>query len=156
MPDDDHLDRRRWQEQKWRARNRGIPFRLTYQQWRDWWLAELAKIGSDARRGRQLGEWLMCRPGDAGAYELGNIYCGDRKQNAADVPPEKLARGSREWRAAGNVTWLKGRTGTAHPRSKAIYTPAGVFPSLTAAATHYGISRTEIRRRMANRQFSYV
>jgi hypothetical protein len=82
----------------------------------------------------------MCRIGDRGAYELGNVYCGTHKDNQDDIPPEK--------RRHDNY-WLRGVTGSAHPRSKAIITPAGAFPSLTAAASHYGISRTELRRRIA-------
>jgi len=126
-----------WKAQRNRAKQRGIEFRFSYDEWLAWWQAALALRGDDAERGKQRGMLLMCRIGDQGAYEPGNVYCGTDADNAADIPPEK--------RRLGHY-WLKGTTGAAHPRSKAI----GAFPSLTAAAAHYRISRTEVRRRLAD------
>jgi hypothetical protein len=144
----DTLRRQAWLEQKYRAHNRRIEFLLTYEQWRDWWLTELAIRGPSAQRGLGAGRWMMCRFGDQGPYALGNIYCGSHKDNAADVDHSAAMAGLRTYRAEHGC-WLTGKTGEKHPRSKAVDTPDGRFASLTAAATHYGISRTELRRRMA-------
>jgi|SRR6185436_3591041 hypothetical protein len=141
------LRRQAWLEQKYRAANRRIPFLLTYEEWLGWWQTELAKRGPGARRGR--GFLLMCRIGDKGPYALGNIYCGTYKDNAADADMTATRAASRAY-FAEHGSWLKGTTGADHPQSRAISTPDGDFPSRTAAAAHYGISRTELRRRIAS------
>ena len=147
----DNLRRQAWLEQKYRAHNRRIEFLLTYEQWRDWWLIELAKRGPGAKRGRSRGCWLMCRIGDQGPYTLGNIYCGTHKDNAADwehIGSPLAVAGLRAY-FAEHGCWLTGQTGEKHPRSKAIDTPDGRFASRAAAAAYYGISTTQLRRRMA-------
>lgn len=63
--------------QKNNAKNRGIEFKLTYQEWIDWWGEDIEKRGSH-RNGLQ-----MQRYGDEGAYELGNIKKGYPKDNRA-------------------------------------------------------------------------
>ena len=68
---------RHWQEsnpkrcayafQKNQAKQRGIEFLLTFEEWRDWW-------GNDfANRGCAKGKLVMARRGDEGPYKLGNI-----------------------------------------------------------------------------------
>jgi hypothetical protein len=42
------------------------------------------------------------------------------------------------------------------PRAKRVETPEGLFPSLTAAANHFGISRKRGERRVKNGQWRYV
>jgi hypothetical protein len=74
-----------WHLHKSSARQRGVKFLLTFEQWEGWWLSELARRGPNARRGRSHGERVMCRQGDRGAYELGNIYCATFADNLADV-----------------------------------------------------------------------
>jgi hypothetical protein len=56
------------------ARDRGIAFLLTFEQWKAWWEAQL---GPDwfAMRGVGYGKYCMARYGDAGPYKLGNIKC---------------------------------------------------------------------------------
>ena len=90
----------------------------------------------------------MCRIADKGPYALGNIYCGTYKDNAGDKDLVAAMSGIRAYYEK-NASWLKGTTGADHPRSKAVTTPAGPFPSLTAAAAHYGISRYALQWRLA-------
>jgi len=151
---DANLSRDRWLQQKYRAADRGIPFLLTYEEWRAWWVDELAKRPGSFRGRRGL---QMCRHGDTGPYSLDNIYAASMIENLADADvfdPERAGR-----RAAASAVWLKknswlrGTTGADHPQSRAITTPAGTFPSRTAAAEHYGISRTELRRRVAENRW---
>jgi hypothetical protein len=75
----------RYATQRQNARERGIEFRLTYAEWYGWWVAELAIAGPGAKRGRSRGCLVMCRFGDAGAYELGNIYCGTHSENLREI-----------------------------------------------------------------------
>lgn len=54
--------------QKSRAKGRGIPFLLTFDEWWGFWKE------SYHLRGRAADNLQMCRIGDKGAYEVGNIY----------------------------------------------------------------------------------
>jgi hypothetical protein len=68
---------RRFVQQRASAKYRGVEFRLTFEQWRDWWLA----TGHVDERGKLRGQWVMARPGDAGAYEVGNLECMRAEDN---------------------------------------------------------------------------
>ena len=67
-------------QQRSNARLRGIEWHLTFCEWRDWWLAS----GHLHERGRHRGEWVMARPGDVGAYTLGNIQCMRAEDNVKE------------------------------------------------------------------------
>lgn len=68
----------KYRMQKLHSKQRGIEFKLTYQEWIDWW-------GEDIKfRGRGLGKLQMCRKEDKGAYELGNIFKSTHEQNMKD------------------------------------------------------------------------
>lgn len=62
-------------KQKTHAKERGIEFNLTYDEWTDWWGVDIHN------RGRCKGQLQMCRFGDAGSYELGNIYKDTVEEN---------------------------------------------------------------------------
>lgn len=63
-------------KQKYNAKQRGISFKLTFAEWKDFW-------GSDIdRRGSGACDLQMQRFADQGAYELGNIRKGTPRQNA--------------------------------------------------------------------------
>ena len=59
----------RFKQQRVSAKDRGIPFRLSYEQWLDIW----KQSGHFHERGRGRGKYCMSRPGDKGAYERGNV-----------------------------------------------------------------------------------
>lgn len=130
------------------ARSRGIPFLLTYEQWLRWWQTELAKRGPLARRGVANGGLGMLRYGDKGPYALGNIFAGTQAENNRSMHTaggaSKSITALKAYAAEHGYPWT-GRTGADHPRSR----PVAGFPSVTAAAAHYHVSRTEIRRRIA-------
>lgn len=73
---------------------RGIPFKLTFEQWVFWWLA----TGHYYERGKRVGRYVMARKGDKGAYELGNIECVQAQTNS--VIPHRGAKRSASWCAA--------------------------------------------------------
>lgn len=64
--------------QKNHAKKRGIEFKLTKQEWLDFWGEDLNK------RGRGAGKLQMCRVGDKGCYEIGNIYKQTHEHNSKD------------------------------------------------------------------------
>lgn len=59
------------------ARQRGIPFRLTFGQWLGIW----KRSGRLSRRGCRTGQYVMARFGDQGAYEVGNVRIVTAYQN---------------------------------------------------------------------------
>lgn len=68
---------RAYQHQKFAAEvRRGIEFRLTLMEWWDIW----DKSGHWADRGNGRG-WHMCRVGDQGCYEVGNVFIGEGVEN---------------------------------------------------------------------------
>jgi hypothetical protein len=79
---------RAYQHQKFAAEvRRGIEFRLTLMEWWSIW----DQSGHWADRGFGRG-WHMCRIGDRGCYEVGNVYIGEGVENlsaaakATDLP----------------------------------------------------------------------
>lgn len=68
--------KKRYKQQRNQARTRGIGWELTFQQWLDWWGADLG------RRGRGAMCLQMQRIGDIGPYALDNIRKGTPHRNA--------------------------------------------------------------------------
>ena len=54
-------------QQKGDAKKRGIEFKLTFEEWSNWWGADFVNRGVGANK------LVMARIGDIGAYELSNI-----------------------------------------------------------------------------------
>lgn len=59
------------------AKRRGIPFNLTFEEWTSIWFTS----GKWAQRGHGSDKYCMCRYGDKGAYELGNVYIATNREN---------------------------------------------------------------------------
>ena len=79
------------------AAMRGIAWELTYQQWRDWWGADIEK------RGVRPCDLQMQRFADSGPYALGNIRKGTPKDNGRTRSAVRQNRQSElaaaQWRA---------------------------------------------------------
>lgn len=71
------LARHQYAQHKANAKKRGIEFKLTFEQWRDIWGDKLVQ------RGRRVGQLVMCRINDEGAYEVGNVFLGTPARNGA-------------------------------------------------------------------------
>jgi hypothetical protein len=56
-------------EQKWNAKRRDIPWQLTFEQWSRIW----SDSGKLDRRGYRKGNYVMARFGDTGSYAIGNV-----------------------------------------------------------------------------------
>lgn len=123
------------------AYRRGIEFRFTLLRWHLWWMFELTQRGPDAKRGRRKGEFMMCRIGDAGAYETGNVYCGTPADNMNEPACRKTRSEIMIARHKATPCYLIGQRGDAHPKSKAVITPSGRFGSIALAAEAAGITR---------------
>jgi hypothetical protein len=59
----------KFRKQRSNARSRGIPFNLTFQEWRDIW----QESGMYERRGRGRRGYVMHRIADSGPYQVGNV-----------------------------------------------------------------------------------
>lgn len=66
--------------QKRNAKTRGIGWELTLWQWWTIW----QESGHWEERGRNLGQYGMCRYGDKGPYAVGNVYIATCTQNIKD------------------------------------------------------------------------
>lgn len=79
----------RYFQQKRNAMFRGIEFRLTFPQWMRVW-NESKKLNE---RGRGHGKFVMSRFGDAGAYEVGNVFIQSADSNNSEGVKAARARG---------------------------------------------------------------
>lgn len=69
-----------FQQQRCNARHRGIPFRLTFDQWLSIWHSS----GKLPYRGKGDDKYCMARNKDRGAYEVGNVYITSFTGNITD------------------------------------------------------------------------
>ena len=74
----------RFYQHRCNAQQRGVPFTLTFEEWINLWGDKYEK------RGCKEGEYVMCRQGDVGAYEVGNVFIDTAKANIGQVPPHKM------------------------------------------------------------------
>lgn len=70
----------KFQWQRARAKRRGIPWQMTFEQWWAIWSAS----GLWEKRGRNVGCYVMARNGDAGPYAVGNVSIILHSQNIID------------------------------------------------------------------------
>ncbi len=80
-----------YKAQRRNAKSRGVPWNLLF--W-SWWLI-WEKSGKWDCRGRGTGHYCMCRIGDAGAYEEGNVYIGTITHNSSLGRTLALERGAK-------------------------------------------------------------
>ena len=96
--------RGKYHVQKSRAKERGIPFLLTFEEWWDIWLAS----GKWEQRGRRSGQYAMARPGDQGPYARGNIEICLVQKNVGDSnqhnynPVERRSASMKAWWATAS------------------------------------------------------
>lgn len=168
--------RKAYTQHKSNAKQRGIEMRLTLEEWKDIWLSS----GKWDERGRGADKYCMCRNGDAGHYELGNVFIGQNKNNVRDGNIGKIP--SAETRAkisASNMgkphPWAKGfrnvmhrpeakakisaATGGAnHYKQRGVITPSGYFVTAKAAAQALNINKSTVEWRSRHNKlgFSYA
>jgi predicted transcriptional regulator len=79
---------RAWHSQRRNSINRGIEWNLKlWEWWRIW-----QESGKWAQRGKRKGEYVMCRFGDVGAYEVGNVYIATASHNCSVQPNHPLRK----------------------------------------------------------------
>lgn len=131
-------DYQAWSSQRAYAKHRGIPFQFTLREWWLWWKFALP---AEARRGKKAGDYMMRRKGDRGAFEPENVYAGKRQKAAEPDLGNRRSEAAKAWHRT-HASHLKGKTGAAHPKARAVRDQKGVaYPSLQAAADAHSISR---------------
>jgi hypothetical protein len=147
----------KYHDQKHQAAKRGIDFKLTYEEWINWWGDDVVKRGNNA------DDLCMCRYNDVGSYELGNIYKDTRKNNSS----EGVKNYTRTLEHSANLSKaLKGRKapnkGIAHTEevkakmsearkgkgSRQVRTPLGIFNSRNEAAKAHNIDPSTLYDRI--------
>jgi hypothetical protein len=110
-------------DHKSRAKRRGIAFNLTFDQWLSIWIDS----GKLHLRGRGAGKYCMSRIGDAGPYEIGNVFIQSFEGNSSDGHKgRKQDESWKEKRAEslkgkpsgmlGKIAWNKGIKGSTHKK----------------------------------------
>ena len=72
--------------QRERAKQRGVEWRLSFEEWLAWWGDDISK------RGKEPHELCMSRKGDTGAYALGNIEKKTNKDNLQEGLEKRWAK----------------------------------------------------------------
>lgn len=87
------LPYKKWHAQKRRAKNRGIDFVISFEEWWDVW----QKSGKWDQRGRGAGCYVMCRVNDQGPYAIGNVYIDTQENNLYKNGNARCKEQSAEW-----------------------------------------------------------
>src|SRR5215831_15469175 len=74
------MSRRTYDLHKGSAKQRGIPFDLTYEEWLSIWTAS----GRMAERGSGLNQYCMARFNDEGGYSIDNVRIITNAENSAE------------------------------------------------------------------------
>ena len=160
--------RKLYTQHKSNAKRRGIDFLLTLDEWKSIWL----ESGKFDQRGKGAEKYCMCRIGDVGAYEVGNVFIELGKKNVSDgnigkhFSEEHKAKISESnkgkphfWCAGENNPMHKPEVkakvslaigGSNNYRAKAVISPFGCFGSTTEASKELGIPAVTIQWRCRN------
>jgi hypothetical protein len=166
--------RKAFTQHKSNAKQRGVEFLFTFEQWRDWWLA----TGEWEQRGRGRDKYCMRRNGDVGPYSIDNVFCGTNTENVRDGNLGKVM--SDQTRALISVAntgkphpWSVGErnvmhrpevkakisaatSGGKHYRAKIVATPHGIWTSATEAAKCIGIPKPTVEWRCKNNKLGFA
>jgi hypothetical protein len=130
--------------QKRNAKQRGIEWRFTFQEWWAWWQVD----NRWANRGMGRDNFVMARKGDQGPYSPDNVYCATHAQNVGHIPSEVQSRSAKAAWINGTANTPLMKRGADNPNSIPIETPAGRFANATEAAEYFGITRQGVRYRI--------
>jgi hypothetical protein len=155
------------------ATARGIPFLLSFEQWLLIW----SQSGKLNERGRGANKYCMCRYGDIGAYEIGNVFIGTGKENVRDgnlgkVMTQEVKNKISKANAGKPHDWSKGDknpmhrpevkakisaaiSGSNHYNARGVITPNGFFETAKDAAKVLGISKSTIEWRAKHNKFGF-
>lgn len=163
----------KYKMQERNAQARGIPFLLSYEQWLAIWIDS----GKLNQRGRGAEKFCMCRNGDDGPYQVGNVFIGTGRENVRngnlgkEVPQDVRNKISKA-NSGKPHPWSVGEKNPMHrPEVKAkmkeligganhykaigVTTPQGFFPTAKAAAEALGIKKPTVEWRAKHNKFGF-
>lgn len=129
---------RGFQEQRSGAKKRGIEWKLSWEEWLQWWM----NTGHIDERGRNKGQYQMCRVGDIGPYALDNIYCATLEDNAS-LPGQRQKGIPKAYKV-----WNVGV-------GRAVRVNGVEYPAVSEASKALRMSRTTIRWRVEHQTPGY-
>lgn len=163
----------RYKMQEQNALARGIPFLLSFEQWLAVWM----ESGKLEQRGRGADKFCMCRYGDVGAYEIGNVFIGTGRENIrAGNLGKAVSEETRNKISKSNSgkphPWSVGKRnpmhkpdvkakisaaigGANHYKAIGVTTPQGFFPTAKMAAEALGIKRPTVEWRARHKKFGF-
>ena len=118
------------------AKQRGIEFYFTFDDWITWWLS----TGYYLERGVGKNKYVMSRIGDSGPYRLDNVFCQTHSANCVE---------------RNRLTKPETRAKLSSIKKKAVLTPDGEFESITDAAEFYGITQQSMSERIQKHPEKY-
>lgn len=77
---DANLEKFAYMKHRQDAKERGVPFLMTFEQWWSIWDAS----GKWSERGHSTGQYVMARFGDKGGYEVGNVRICTCSENVSE------------------------------------------------------------------------
>jgi hypothetical protein len=158
------------------ARTRKIPFLLTFEQW----LAIWTKSGKLNQRGRGADKFCMCRNGDVGPYEVGNVFIGTGRENVRAGNLGKLDSAETRQKKSQSMRgiphpWCAGEnnpmhrpdvkakisekiSGSKHYAARMVQTPQGIWGSAVECAKALNMPRPTVEWRCKNQKsgFAYL
>jgi hypothetical protein len=163
----------KYKMQKQNAAMRGIPFLLSYEQWLSIWVDS----GKLQERGRGANKFCMCRYGDAGPYEVGNVFIGTGRENVRDgnlgkemtqEVRDKISKANKgkahPWSVGDRNPMHRPEVkakmsaaigGANHYKAIGVTTPQGFFPTAKAAAEALGMKRPTVEWRARHNKFGF-
>lgn len=168
------LFRQAYTQHKGNAKTRGVPFLLTFEEWKEIWLAS----GKWEQRGRGAEKYCMCRMGDAGAYEVGNVFIDRNARNISDgnkgKPDSPETRAKKSAALVGKPKpWAQGQGnpmhrpevkaamsaaigGAKHYKQRGVVTPQGYFVTAKEAAAALGMSKSTVEWRAKHKKLGFA
>jgi hypothetical protein len=166
--------RKAYTQQKSNAKGRGIAFLLTFDEWKQIWV----ESGKWEQRGRGANKYCMCRFGDQGCYEFGNVFIGLGKINVRDgnlgkADSEETKRKKSESLKGKAKPWAVGQnnvmhrleskakisaaiSGEKHYKQRGITCPEGYFVTAKAASVALGIPKPTVEWRARNNKLGFA
>lgn len=126
------------------ARDSGTTMEMSYEEYRDFWLAPyLDGTPRIARKGSGRTDLIMARHDANKPFAIGNVFCTTRQDGcryAAKGNPKLKGAWSKERKAAFRLV------AAGHRGPKAVVTPLGEFESVAKAAAALNISKSYLSR----------
>lgn len=165
--------KRAFVHQRSNARTRGIGFKLVFDEWKQIWIGS----GRWDQRGRGADKYCMCRIGDLGDYEVGNVFIGLGRENTRDGNLGRVPSVETRAKISASNTgkphpWSEGAnnpmhrqevkkkiseamSGLKHHNAKGVNTPSGFFESTREASLHTGVPMPTIQWRCRHNKFGF-